>query len=89
MSRPGPKPEARVPVVLPDLGAAPVRVSVWLADLGDAVYEGDRLVEVCTGGATFDVSAPATGRLVERLALPPDELRPNQVLGVVATDPDG
>ena len=76
-----------MPVVLPDLGAEPVRVSVWFAELGDVVYEGDRLVEVRTGGATFDVSAPATGRLAQRLALPPDELRPRQVLGTIAADP--
>ena len=63
----------RVPVVLPDLGAPQVRLSVWFAEPGDLVYEGDRLVEVRVGGATFDVSAPATGRLADRFALPPDE----------------
>src|SRR5262245_23376836 len=50
-------------IILPELGAAPVWLSVWFADLGDAVYEGDRLVEVLVGGATFDVSAPASGWL--------------------------
>jgi pyruvate/2-oxoglutarate dehydrogenase complex dihydrolipoamide acyltransferase (E2) component len=79
----------RVPVVLPDLGTPRVRLSVWFAEPGDQVYEGDRLVEVQVGGATFDVSAPATGRLTARFALPPDELTPRQVLGEVATDPPG
>lgn len=74
----------RTPVVLPELGACPIRLSVWFADLGDEVFEGDRLVEVVTAGATFDVGAPASGRLVERLAWPRDLLVPGQVLGIVA-----
>jgi pyruvate/2-oxoglutarate dehydrogenase complex dihydrolipoamide acyltransferase (E2) component len=68
---------------LPELGAAPVVLSVWFADPGDMVYEGDRLVEVRAGSATFDVAAPATGRLAERLQLPNDPLETGQVLGLV------
>jgi pyruvate/2-oxoglutarate dehydrogenase complex dihydrolipoamide acyltransferase (E2) component len=75
-----------VSVVLPDLGVPMARLSVWFAEPGDQVYEGDRLVEVATGGATFDVSAPATGRLTERFALPPDEIKPHQVLGEIQPD---
>ncbi len=74
-------------VVLPDLGVQTARLSVWFADPGDRVYEGERLVEVRVGGATFDISAPASGRLAERFALPPDEVRPRQVLGTIASDP--
>jgi pyruvate/2-oxoglutarate dehydrogenase complex dihydrolipoamide acyltransferase (E2) component len=70
-------------IVLPEIGAAPVVLSAWFADPGDLVFEGDRLVEVLAAGATFDVPAPATGRLAERLALPVDPLRTGQVLGVV------
>ncbi len=76
----------RSPVVLPDLGASPVRLSLWFAAPGETVFAGDRLVEVVVAGATFDVSAPATGRLVERLAWPRDLLTPGQVLGVVESD---
>jgi pyruvate/2-oxoglutarate dehydrogenase complex dihydrolipoamide acyltransferase (E2) component len=76
----------RTPIRLPELGAAPVVLSAWFADPGDAVYEGDRLVEVLVGGATFDVAAPATGRLAEQLALPDDPLVPGQVLGVVEVE---
>jgi pyruvate/2-oxoglutarate dehydrogenase complex dihydrolipoamide acyltransferase (E2) component len=71
------------PIILPDLGAAPVRLSLWFSTPGEFVYEGDRLVEVVVDGATFDVSAPATGRLIERRAWPRDLLTPGQVLGVV------
>jgi pyruvate/2-oxoglutarate dehydrogenase complex dihydrolipoamide acyltransferase (E2) component len=73
----------RTPVVLPELGTAPVVLSLWFAAVGDTVFEGERLVEVLAAGATFDVSAPAPGKLVERLAWPRDVLRPGQVLGVL------
>jgi pyruvate/2-oxoglutarate dehydrogenase complex dihydrolipoamide acyltransferase (E2) component len=76
----------RAEIVLPDVGADPVSLSVWFVMPGEAVYEGDRLVEVLAGGATFDVSAPATGRLTEKRALPNDVLAPGQVLGVVEVD---
>jgi pyruvate/2-oxoglutarate dehydrogenase complex dihydrolipoamide acyltransferase (E2) component len=64
-------------------------LSVWFADLGDPVFEGDRLVEVLAGGATFDVPAPATGRLAEKRAWPDDPLRPGQVLGAVEGEEPG
>jgi pyruvate/2-oxoglutarate dehydrogenase complex dihydrolipoamide acyltransferase (E2) component len=73
----------RTDILLPELGTAPVVLSVWFADLGDTVYEGDRLVEVLADGATFDVPAPATGRLAEKWALPDDPLVPGQILGTV------
>lgn len=75
-------------IVLPELGAAPVRLSLWFAAPGDLVFEGDRLVEVVVAGATFDVSAPATGRLIERQAWPRDLLTPGQVLGVMEFEPE-
>jgi pyruvate/2-oxoglutarate dehydrogenase complex dihydrolipoamide acyltransferase (E2) component len=79
----------RKEIVLPDLGTAPAVLSLWYVHPGDSVYAGDRLVEVLIGGATFDVSSPATGWLAERLALPDDPVMPGQVLGVVEEDADG
>ncbi|MFN4259149.1 MAG: biotin/lipoyl-containing protein [Gemmataceae bacterium] len=73
----------RASILLPELGAAPVVLSVWFADIGDVVYEGDRLVEVRAPGATFDVPAPATGRLTAKHAWPNDPLQPGQLLGEV------
>lgn len=73
-------------VILPDLGPAPVILSVWFADAGDQILEGDRLVEVMVDAATFDVASPATGKLMEKRALPDDRLVPGQVLGIVETD---
>ena len=73
-------------IILPELGAGPVVLSLWFAEPGDEVYQGDRLVEVLVSGATFDVPAPLTGRLTQRLALPDDPLVPGQVLGVVEAE---
>jgi pyruvate/2-oxoglutarate dehydrogenase complex dihydrolipoamide acyltransferase (E2) component len=70
-------------VILPELGAAAAFLSAWFADPGDLVYEGDRLVEVRVAGATFDVSAPATGRLLEKHVYPDQPLATGQVLGVL------
>jgi pyruvate/2-oxoglutarate dehydrogenase complex dihydrolipoamide acyltransferase (E2) component len=79
----------QVAILLPDVGAAPVVLSAWFADPGDAVFEGDRLVEVLVGGATFDVSSPATGRLAAKQARPNERLEPGQVLGFVEAEDDG
>jgi pyruvate dehydrogenase E2 component (dihydrolipoamide acetyltransferase) len=79
----------RTEITLPELGLPAgqrVTLSVWYAEAGDFVFEGDRLVEVLTDGATFDVPCPATGRLVERRAYPRDALGPGQVLGVVEAE---
>jgi pyruvate/2-oxoglutarate dehydrogenase complex dihydrolipoamide acyltransferase (E2) component len=75
----------RVPIILPELDVSPVRLSVWFADAGDTVYDGDRLVEVLFDGATFDVAAPAGGTLAEKCALPDDALVAGQVLGIIET----
>ena len=75
-------------VVVPSLGWSEVQVSVWFAEPGDRVYEGDRLLELVAGGATFDVAAPATGRLTERKAFARDTVQPGQVVGVVVADPE-
>jgi Biotin-requiring enzyme len=76
-----------VAVILPDLGTGPdtpIVVSYWFAARGKTVWEGDRLVEVLVGPSTFDVSAPATGRLVEILAREDDLILPGALLGYVA-----
>lgn len=57
------------PLVVPDIGAAGVAVivSLWLVPEGAAVMEGDRVAELAWGGATVDLEAPITGRLVRQL----------------------
>lgn len=76
------------PIRLPDLGAEHINLSVWYAREGDRVYEGDRLVEVLAGNATFDVPSPATGRLIEQHYWPEDQLQPGLILGIVEIDED-
>ncbi len=80
-------------VILPDLGTGPntpIVVSYWFAGRGETVWEGERLVEVLVGPATFDVPAPATGRLVEIRAREDDPVLPGALLGRIAvSDQDG
>jgi pyruvate/2-oxoglutarate dehydrogenase complex dihydrolipoamide acyltransferase (E2) component len=73
----------RVPITVPDLGSDRATLSLWYVRPGDRVYEGDRVAEVLIPGATFDVPAPATGVLGDRLALPTDPVTTGQVLGVI------
>ncbi len=70
-------------ITMPDIGAGPWRVQVcsWLADLGEIVHEGDRLIEVSLPGMTFDVNAPADGRLVSIEKSIGAEVHPGDVLG--------
>lgn len=79
-------------VILPDLGTGPdvpIIVSHWFAARGETVWEGDRLVEVLVGPATFDVPAPVTGRLAEIRGREDDLVVPGAVLGFVAATEDG
>jgi pyruvate/2-oxoglutarate dehydrogenase complex dihydrolipoamide acyltransferase (E2) component len=71
------------PILLPELGAGAVTLSVWYAEPGEPVLEGERLVEVLADGATFEVLSPATGHLLEKCAYPREVLTPGQVLGLV------
>jgi pyruvate/2-oxoglutarate dehydrogenase complex dihydrolipoamide acyltransferase (E2) component len=73
----------KVPITMPELGCDQATLSLWYVRPGDRVLEGDRIAEVLIPGATFDVPAPATGVLRERLALPHDPLTAGQVLGVI------
>jgi pyruvate/2-oxoglutarate dehydrogenase complex dihydrolipoamide acyltransferase (E2) component len=79
-------------VILPDLGTdpdVPIIVSYWFAERGDEVFAGDRLVEVLVGPATFNVPAPASGRLAEIKELEDNRVTPGAVLGLVAVGEDG
>ena len=75
-----------VNIVLPDLQAGPATLSVWFAQPGEDVFEGDRLVEVMIQGATFDVVAPVSGKLIQQRVLPRDQVVPGQVLGLLVSN---
>jgi len=68
-----------------DLPNQQIVASCWLAPLNSNVVEGDRLLELLAGEVTVDLSAPATGRLVERLAVEGSIVEPGQALGVIET----
>src|SRR3954469_22837167 len=79
-------------VVLPELGTGPdvpIVVSHWFAGRGDQVWEGERLVEVLVGPATFDVPAPTTGRLAAIRGREDDRVTVGMVLGLVAVSDEG
>ncbi len=79
---------ARYPILAPDLdlGDTPVVVSAWLVARGATVVEGDRVVELLAGDVTVDISAPASGVLIERRVGEDEPAPPGQVLGVIADD---
>jgi len=79
-------------VILPDLGTGPdvpIVVSHWFVARGDRVWEGERLVEVLVGPATFDVASPVSGRLAEIHGLEDDRVESGSVLGLVALAEEG
>ena len=71
-----------VELTLPDfdLPGAQLTVSAWHAKAGQRVMEGDRLVEISAGDVTVDLSAPATGLLVEQCVKIDDRLTVGQLL---------
>jgi pyruvate/2-oxoglutarate dehydrogenase complex dihydrolipoamide acyltransferase (E2) component len=78
----------RSPVHLPDLGCPSPRLSLWFVQVGDRVEAGDRLVEIVVEGATIDVPAPVSGRLVERHVVPDEPVAVGQVLGILEVLPE-
>jgi 2-oxoglutarate dehydrogenase E2 component (dihydrolipoamide succinyltransferase) len=57
----------------------------WLAAVGDAVREGDPLVELETDKVTVEVPAPASGTLAEILIPVGQDATPGAVLGRIET----
>lgn len=78
----------RCDLILPDfgLGDRPIRISVWLADRGAAVKEGDPILEVLAGEAVVDLPAPADGVLVKRLVAEDERVEVGQRLAVIESE---
>lgn len=68
-------------IVVPDLGWPNLVLSVWYVKPGESVFAGDRVVELLLGSATFEISAPSSGTLIEQFAWPDDHVTPGQVVG--------
>lgn len=69
-------------VVLPPLaeGVDKASVSYWHHGVGDAVKEGEDLVELVTDKATFNMPAPSSGILKAILANEGDGIKVGQVI---------
>lgn len=76
----------REPIVVPELDCDALVLSVWYVKPGEAVFTGDRVVELLLGGATFDITAPASGVLLEQCARLGERLSTGQVVGYVKTE---
>ncbi len=73
-------------VPLPDLGddaGDSAKVTFWYFKVGDAVKEGEDLVEMMTDKATFNVPSPASGTLKEIRAGETEEVDVGGILGVI------
>jgi len=72
-------------LVMPELGLdeGRVTISLWLVEVGDAVTEGDRVVELLSDSVTVDLPAPASGVLTEMLVTEDDPVQTGQVLCVI------
>ncbi|QDT64520.1 biotin/lipoyl-containing protein [Calycomorphotria hydatis] len=68
-------------IVCPELGAERLEVCGWLAEVGDEVSEGDRLVELLTPGIIYDLPAPADGVLQKIEQVSGNETHAGEVLG--------
>ena len=60
-------------------------VSRWLKREGDAVTEGEPIVEVEAEKANHELEAPASGVLESILAVEGDEIKVGETLAVVGT----
>jgi pyruvate/2-oxoglutarate dehydrogenase complex dihydrolipoamide acyltransferase (E2) component len=75
---------------LPDLGLSdvPIVASLWLVARGSEVSEGDRVLEVLAGEVTVDLSAPTSGRLVEKLVQDEELIVVGQPLAIIQSPPE-
>ena len=72
-------------VKLPTLaeGVNKASVSYWHHSVGDAIKEGEDLVELVTDKATFNMPSPASGVLKEILASEGDEVAVGQLIAKI------
>jgi len=74
----------RIPIVVPDFARtalSPITLSHWVKKIGQRVQLGDRIVDLITDKADYELAAPATGVLVEVASAFGDELAVGQVIG--------
>jgi pyruvate/2-oxoglutarate dehydrogenase complex dihydrolipoamide acyltransferase (E2) component len=75
-----------VEVVMPKLGLtmASGTIARWIKQPGEAVREGEPLVEVATDKITYEVESPATGTVARAAGNDGDEFACGDVIGLIA-----
>ncbi|HET9185856.1 MAG TPA: biotin/lipoyl-containing protein [Solirubrobacterales bacterium] len=78
----------RIEVKLPQLsmGMSDAEVIEWMVAEGDAVEEGQEIVEIEAEKARTGVPSPAAGKVVEIVAQPEDTVEVQEVLCHLETD---
>jgi len=74
-----------VKIALPELGegVTEATISYWHHEEGDIVQEGEDLVEMATDKATFNLPAPAAGRLSEVILHEGDVAKVGDILATI------
>ena len=83
------QPSNHIGIVVPDLKLQPVRpisISSWFLKVGERVIEGDRVVELLFDEVTFDISSPATGRLIAKQNHVDDIVEIGKVVGIIEAE---
>jgi pyruvate dehydrogenase E2 component (dihydrolipoamide acetyltransferase) len=75
-----------VEVLMPKLGLtmASGTIARWIKRPGEAVREGEPLVEVATDKITYEVESPASGTVVQAIGSDGDEFACGAVIGMIA-----
>lgn len=79
----------RVEVELPETdenNGDEATISFWYVEEDEEVEEGEDIVEMITEKATFNVTAPVSGRLVEILAHEGDVVKVGDIMAILETD---
>ncbi|HHT9119408.1 MAG TPA: biotin/lipoyl-containing protein [Candidatus Hypogeohydataceae bacterium YC41] len=76
--------EVELPDIIEDYGDE-VTISSWFVEEDDEVEEGETIVELAADENTINITAPASGRLVEIVAKEGDVVRVGDILAVMET----
>ncbi len=79
---------SQIEVKLPELGEdiTSANVSFWHVEEGDVVNENDDLLEVVTEKATFNVPAPANGKLIKKNFDESEEVKVGETIAILEAE---
>ena len=64
-------------------GVTVATITYWYKNPGESVKEGEDIVELVTDKATFNLPAPASGKLKEVRAKEGDEIKIGQIIAMI------